>query len=111
MNYANRYRNLWAPELKVKKPDFYENNAPQIGEHRGVRVFKLFDHGYDFVLAGACITQRAGASELARTIDEVLDGEHPVADAVAAHLRGLGFRPLTYAEAGRRHDALVRGRA
>lgn len=95
----NRYQNLWANLLNVKKPDFYENNAREIGSHRGVVVYKLFDHGYDFVIGDACITQRAGCTEMVQVIDDILDGRSPVSDVVAMHLRKLGFAPLTYSDA------------
>ncbi len=92
----NRYKNPWHKTLNVPKPEYYENNAPQVGEHRGVVVYKLFTHGYDFVLGGVCITQRAGISEYKKAIDELLDGESFCSDEVAAHLKSLGHTPTTY---------------
>lgn len=95
----NKYKNLWHKSTNIPRPEFYENEAPKIGEYRGVSVFKLFTHGFDFVINGACITQRAGASDYQNTINEVLDGKAPVADTVADHLKACGFTPLLYSEA------------
>lgn len=94
----NRYRNPWHDELNVRKPPFYENDAPMVAEYRGVKIFKLFNRGYDFVLAGCCITQRAGITEHRKVIDEILAGKIPQSDKVAEHMRSLGFPAMTYSE-------------
>ncbi len=94
----NRYRNPWHKETTQTTPEFYQNEARQVLEHRGVKVFKLFDRGYDFVLSDCCITQRAGVTEAKREIDALLDGRTPTCDTVANHLRSQGFKPLTYDE-------------
>jgi hypothetical protein len=92
----NRYRNPWHKSLNVPKPEFYENNAPQVLEHRGVKVFKLFEGAYDFVLGDCCITQRAGITEARREIDLILNGETFVDRNVAEHLKLHGYNARPY---------------
>lgn len=92
----NRYRNPWFKSCNAPRAEFYENDAPQVLEHRGVKVFKLFNKGYDFVLGDCCITQRAGITEARREIDELLDGNTPVCNEVAQHMIAHGFNALTY---------------
>lgn len=94
----NRYRNPWARTLNIPKPEFYENNGPQVFKHRGVEIFRVHDRQFDFVLSGCCIAQRAGftATEAAKVIDGLLDGETPVADVVAVHLKAHAHNPITY---------------
>jgi hypothetical protein len=95
----NRYRNPWHKTLNMPKPEFYENSAPVVFEYRGVTVYKLFNHGFDFVFEGCCITQRAGCDRGAKAraaIDEILDGNQPVDSNVADHLTKYGFPALTY---------------
>lgn len=87
----NRYRNLWHKTLK--KPEYYENNAKRVGEHRGVVVFRVLPDQFDFVVGGACITQRAGWRGDTGIIDQILDGGEMVGDAVHEHLKSLGFTP------------------
>jgi len=94
----NRYKNLWRDDTQIKSPEYYENDARKIGEHRGVSVLKLYNESFDFVLAGACIAQRAGASEWTLTIDNLLDGVDCCSDKVAAHIAAQGFRPLSYGQ-------------
>jgi hypothetical protein len=93
---VNRYLNLWHDKLIVPKPPFYENNAPQVFSHRGVAVFKVFAGHFDFVMAGACIAQRGGATDAADAIDEILDGRRPVADRVAEHINAHGGKAVGY---------------
>jgi hypothetical protein len=97
----NRYRNPWHATLNVKKPQFYENDAPCVAEYRGVRIYALWPNFFDFVLDSCCITQRAGITEHRKVIDEMLSGESCVCDEVAAHLRSLGHSPMTYSEYGK----------
>lgn len=80
----NKYRNPWAKDLNTPKPEFYENDAPCIFEHRGVKVFQLHTHSFDYVLDGVCITQRCGARNPRRLIDSILDGKQSVSDQVKA---------------------------
>jgi len=97
--FKNQYRNLWHKSLNVPKPEFYQNNAPQVRpEYRSVKVYKLFDRGYDFVFAGCCITQRAGVTRYREVIDELLDGKSPCSDEVANHIRTNGEKAITYSE-------------
>ncbi len=85
----NKYFNPWAKDLNVPMPDYYENCAPCILEHRGFEVYAVRDYGkghsgngFDFVLNGICVTQRAGASEAKKVIDSILDGKEPVSKRV-----------------------------
>lgn len=94
----NRYRNLWRSELIRHAPEFYENDAKQVTEHRGVKVYRLHSKSFDYVLAGVCIAQRGGCGSAIDVIDEILDGRKPVADKVAAHVKAQGFTPLSYTE-------------
>lgn len=99
-NKPNRYRNPWHKGLNIPKPEYYENDAPCVGNYRGVVVYRLWDTSFDYVLEGCCITQRAGFSRERFTgvIDAILDGKEPVADEVAEHVRACGFSPMTYGE-------------
>ncbi len=92
----NRYRNPWHKETIRATKEFYENNAPQVLEHRGVKVFRLFDKAFDFVLGDCAIAQRAGITEAKREIDALLDGQTPTTETVATHLISHGFKPITY---------------
>jgi hypothetical protein len=90
----NYYLNLWAKDLNLRTVGFYENDARPLHEFDGVTVFKQGDHSFDYVFAGACITQRAGCSSLeaARAVvADIFSGEQPVSDAVAAHLVANGI--------------------
>lgn len=98
MNYLNKYRNPFAKDTLVKRPDFYENNAPKVREYRGVSIYKLFNEAYDFVIGGCCITQRAGITHCEREIDLLLSGETPVHDEVVTHLQSLGFPAKSYSD-------------
>lgn len=80
--FKNKYKNPWANDLNQKKPEFYENNAPVVLEHRGVKVYKLWEKSFDFVFNGVCITQRSGASKAKEIIDSLLNGEVPVSEQV-----------------------------
>lgn len=93
---TNRYRNPWHKSCNTPRPEFYENSAKQVLIHRGVRVYKLFERGYDFVLGDCAITQRAGITEAKREIDALLDGQTPTTETVANHLKSHGFKPITY---------------
>ncbi len=98
----NKYLNPWRTGLiRSSVPEYYENDAPKVFSHRGVDVFKLSDKSFDFVLAGCAITQRAGASDPAKVINQILDGETPVGDQVAKHLCAHGFNAMSYAQAGK----------
>lgn len=92
----NRYKNPWFKSCNTPRSEYYENNAPQVLEHRGVKVFKLFDKAFDFVLGDCCITQRAGITNAKHEIDELLNGNTPTDDGVARHLKKHGFKSLTY---------------
>lgn len=70
----NEYKNLWYQANKQTMKPVYFNDAPLIKEYRGVQVFKLYNGSYDFVLKGACITQRAGVARYKEVIDGILDG-------------------------------------
>jgi len=94
----NRYRNLWQKETRVLGPAFYENDAPCVLEYRTVKVYCLRPEFYDFVLNGACISQRAGITEARKVIDEYLDGKQPCAATVAAHITVSGFHGYTYSQ-------------
>lgn len=98
MNNTNRYRNPWHEETLARRPEFYENNAPQVFEYRGVKVFKLNDRHFDYVLAGTCITQRAGfdKDKAGLVIDGLLDGEQPTCKPVADHISLSGGKGYTY---------------
>ena len=65
----NRYFNPWH---KRGQATHYENDACCICEYKGFRVFKLFDKAFDYVFDNCCITQRAGASNPEKVIDELL---------------------------------------
>lgn len=93
---SNKYKNPWYKETTRTTSEYYENNARQVLEHRDVKVYKLFENSYDFVLNGCCITQRAGITEAQREIDKLLDGKTPTCDTVASHLRANGHKPITY---------------
>jgi len=95
MKTLNTYRNPWQHGAKNGSPAIYTNNAPCILEHRGVRVFRLNERSFDFVLGDCAITQRAGASNAKTTIDGILDGLTHVSDTVAAHLASHGFKSAT----------------
>ena len=94
----NRYRNPWCKILNAPKPEFYENDARKVFEYRGVSVFKLNDDHFDYVLSGCCITQRAGfkPQNAPAVIDDLLDGQTPCCDEVAAHIAAQGGKPMTY---------------
>lgn len=94
----NRYKNPWYKSTNIPRPEFYENSAPQVAEYRQVKIYKLFDRAYDFVLSGMCITQRAGITEHKCEIDSILDGRTPVDTLVCKHLRKLGHKPISYPE-------------
>ncbi len=98
MNYLNKYRNPFGKDTLVKRPDFYENNAPKVAEYRGVSIYRLFNNAFDFVISGCCITQRAGITHYQREIDRILSGETPMHDEVCDHLKSLGFPSKTYGE-------------
>ncbi len=92
----NRYRNPWFKSCNTPRPEFYENTAKQVLIYRGVRVYKLFERGYDFVLGDCCITQRAGVTEAKREIDKILDGQTPVSQPVYDFLKSSGYAPMSY---------------
>lgn len=94
----NKYRNPWFRSCNTPRPEFYENDAPKVFEYRGVVVFELWRGSFDYVLGDCCITQRAGMSKATEVIDEILDGETPVDNTVAKHLRACGHSPITYDE-------------
>lgn len=89
-----RYLNLWAEETLVRRPDFYEHNAPCLGTHRGVEAYHPPAGGIQFVLNGACITHlnQKGAPKWDR-VDDLLDGKNYVfsSEKVLAHLHANGF--------------------
>ncbi len=95
---TNKYRNLWFKSCNIPRPEFYQNDAPKVLEHRGVEVFKLWETSFDFVIGGACITQRAGASKAKAVIDEILDGKSCVSEEVKTHLVSLGFKAYSYSD-------------
>lgn len=99
----NKYKNMWADDCMIKRPEYYENNAPLVGSYRGVDVFKTHERGFDYVIGGACVTQRAGFDKKSfhSVVDGLLDGdgENLCSEKVAKHLRNLGFTPMTYDEA------------
>jgi len=97
----NKYRNPWAKELNIEKPEFYENDAPKVFSYRGVDVLRLANGSFDYVFCGCCITQRAGCDrgpKAQAVIDEILDGNQPVSDGVASHLIAHGSPALTYSQ-------------
>jgi hypothetical protein len=106
----NRYRNLWHATLNIAKPPFYTNDAPEVFRFRDVIIYRLGDKSFDYVLSGACITQRAGfnASAARILIDSILGGTCPVSDVVAVHLRAQGFAPLTYSDHCAQHAASLK---
>ncbi len=80
----NKYRNLWANDLNIKKPEFYENDAREVLRYRQFRVFKTHEKGFDYVFNDCCITQRAGF-EIGKAeilIDNILLGHEPVSEQV-----------------------------
>lgn len=70
--------------------------------HRDVEVFKNPRGSWDYIFAGAVITQRAGfsAARAKELIDDILDGREYRSDAVADHLEAHGFTVLRYSEVG-----------
>ena len=95
MKTQNTYRNPWQRGAKNDSPAIYTNNAPCILEHRGVRVFRLNERSFDFVLGDCAITQRAGASKAKDVINSILGGLTHVSDTVAAHLAAHGYKAAT----------------
>jgi hypothetical protein len=85
----NKYRNPWHKDLNVPKPEFYENNAPAICTHRGVKVYKRHESSFDYVWQDVCITQRSGASKPRELIDAILDRREPISDQVKKHFPQL----------------------
>lgn len=79
-------------------PAYTLEGAP-VFEHRGVAVFKRWK-SWMYVLGDTAITERAGfdKSRGAETIDAILDGTEPSADAVVDHLRANGHKALRYGE-------------
>lgn len=94
----NKYRNLWHKDLNVPQPEFYKNEARCILEHRGFKVFKLFNEHYDFVLEDACVTQRAGVSKAKEVIDSILDGKEVVSRQVKDYFNKKGYNFKTYSD-------------
>lgn len=94
-NFLNRYRNLWRKRTNVRGPEFYENNARCILEHRGVMVYHVASH-YDFVLGDACISMRAGITNARDVIDEMLNGIQPCSKEVASHITASGFKGYSF---------------
>lgn len=91
----NRYLNLWREETIVLRPEYYENDSPCLGEHRGVKAFRPLAGGIQFVLAGVCIThlnQQGKVPDWA-PVDDLLDGVNYkfCSDKVAKHLHANGF--------------------
>ncbi len=97
----NKYLNPWSELTKRGYPEFYENDARCVGRHRGVSVFKINDHQFDYVFADVAITQLAGFSSdrLVEIVDSMLDGERPLCNASVKHLKAHGFDAITYDEA------------
>ena len=110
MNFKNRYKNLWHKTLNVQMPAYYENNAKLVCKYRGVEIFKLYNESYDFVFSGACIGQRAGFNKNTYQviIDDILDGNTPVSNEVAAHLKDCGLKPLSYEQYSKDYAAGLR---
>lgn len=69
----NIYRNPWHKQNGTQGPAMYKNEAPLVMEHRGVKVYKLFDKAYDLVFNDCCISQRCGCS--VELIDRIMDGK------------------------------------
>lgn len=94
---TNKYKNLWHKDLnRSGVPEYYENNAKKIGEHREVEIFDVRNGGYDFVFKGACVTQRAGATDFKKTIDDIFDGKRSVATVVKTHIVANGKTAKSY---------------
>lgn len=94
--------NLWYRADSPYSKRHYNYAGACLFTYRGVEVFQNDAGSWDYVIANATIAQRAGFSaKTARVvIDELLDGKHPCADAVASHLKSCGFTPLTYSQYG-----------
>lgn len=96
MKTQNTYKNPWQKGAKNGSPAIYQNNAPCVFEHRGVKVFKLNESSFDFVLGDCAIAQRAGASKAKEVIDGIL-GRDPgmyICEAVLTHLAAHGIEVL-----------------
>ena len=89
----NEYLNLWHEDRSGNKygPAVYRNDACAVLEYRGVTVYKLHNQSFDYVFAGAAITQRAGfnADRAKGVIDGLLDetGHDWSSERVKAHIR------------------------
>jgi len=92
----NKYLNPWADDTNIKRAEYYQNDAPLVLEHRGVKVYKLWDTRHDYVFKGVCIMQRTTAKDTA--IDKILDGIDPCDSKVSKHLNKHGFKALSYDE-------------
>jgi len=92
----NRYRNPWFRSCNTPRSEFYENDAPCVAEYRGVKIYKLWNQAYDFVLGDCAITQRSGITEHKREIHHLLDGETPCDTLIYQHLTANGHTPISY---------------
>lgn len=98
----NKYRNPWCNETLIKRPPFYENDAPEVYAYRGVVVFKVSEHHYDYVFHDCCISQRAGLPkndlEKNEIIDAYLDGKILVTKEIVDHINAHGGNAKSYDE-------------
>lgn len=82
------YKNPWyEPGGKYGPPVYTHDKRPMI-DYRGVRIFKVWERRYDFVMNGVCITQRAGASKPRELIDDILDGKDPYSERALNYANG-----------------------
>ncbi len=70
-------------------------------QHRDVEVLKNPRGSWDYIFAGAVITQRSffSVGTAKKLIDDILDGREYRPDSVADHLAAHGFKALRYSEA------------
>lgn len=76
--------------------------GPVLLTHRNVQVVKNPRGSWDYIFAGAVITQRSGFDKRTATelIDDILDGREARPDSVVEHLKTHGFQALSYGKAG-----------
>jgi hypothetical protein len=90
--------NPWHTKHNIYSRPFFEYFDKPIFTYRGVNVYKNYAGSWDYVLGDTAITQRAGFRKEASPaiIDSLLDGQSPVSDIVADHIKSCGHNPLTY---------------
>lgn len=85
-------RNLWHADGKPYSKPFFTYTGKCLLSYRGFTVYKNCG-GYDYLFAGAVITQRAGMASQDRgreVIEDLINGITPLNPVVAAHIRANG---------------------